>query len=335
MPQVIRYEKPDSQLAVSTKNMSREQWLEARKSGIGGSDIAAIMGVSPYSTAYDVFISKTQDVKDTESEYAYWGHQLEDVVAREFAKRSGLKIQNVNFMMRHPVHTFAVANIDRAIVNKNIAGRVFFKDGALTTDTILECKTANEYLKKDWGDEDSDAVPDQYQCQAQWYMGVTGTQVCHMAVLIGGNKFRQYKIERHDEFIEVLFEEAERFWNDHVLTGIAPEATTLQNAKDKYPRHDPDTTLELSDDSEEIAIIDRYVELKEREKALKTEIEDAQTKLICLIGNNEAVTVDGDVALTYKTQVASRVNTKALKADMPEIAQLYTTVTESRVVRVK
>ena len=51
MPQVIRYEKPDSQLAVSTKNMSREQWLEARKSGIGGSDIAAIMGVSPYSTA--------------------------------------------------------------------------------------------------------------------------------------------------------------------------------------------------------------------------------------------------------------------------------------------
>ena len=335
MGTAIKFEQLQDANAVKTSNLSRQDWLALRQSGIGGSDIAAIIGVSPYATAYDVYQSKTQPVNEDSNEFAYWGTVLEDIVAREFSKRSGLKIQNVNYLMRHPTHRFAIANIDRAVVNRDIAGNVRYKDGKLTTDQIVEIKTASEYVGKNWGDEDSDEVPDQYQCQAQWYIGVTGVDVCHMAVLIGGNKYRQYRIERNDDLIDVLFEAAHDFWHNNVLAGIEPDATTLQNAKDKYPRHNPDTTLDVEPDSETAKVFEHYESLKAQEKEIKASLELAQTDLICQIQDNEALAIDGEVVATYKTQVSNRFNSSQFKKDMPELAEQYIKQSESRVMRVK
>tara|TARA_R110000765_G_scaffold426445_1_gene542100 strand:- start:3387 stop:4391 length:1005 start_codon:yes stop_codon:yes gene_type:complete len=334
MGTAIKFEQQD-QNAIKTSNLSRQDWLALRQSGIGGSDIAAIIGVSPYATAYDIYQSKTQPVNEDSNEFAYWGTVLEDVVAREFSKRNGLKIQNVNFLMRHPEHHWAIANIDRAIINRDVSGNVRFKDGKLTTDQIVEIKTASEYVGKNWGLEESDEVPDQYQCQAQWYMGVTGVDVCHMAVLIGGNKYRQYKIERHQDFIDYLFEAAESFWNDNVLAGVEPDATTLQNAKDKYPRHNPDTTLDVALDSEAAKVFEHYESLKAQEKEVKAALELAQTDLICQIQDNETLAIDGEVVATYKVQVSNRFDSSRLKKDMPELAEKYVKQSESRVMRVK
>lgn len=338
MGTAIKFEQIQDANAVKTSNLSRQDWLALRQSGIGGSDIAAIIGVSPYATAYDIYQSKTQPLADEDmNEFAYWGTVLEDTVAREFSKRSGLKIQNVNFLMRHPEHRWAIANIDRAVVNNHVKGwgNVRFKDGRLTTNEIVEIKTASEYVGKNWGNEDSDEVPDQYQCQAQWYMGVTGVEVCHMAVLIGGNKYRQYKIERHQDFIDYLFEAAESFWVNNVLAGVEPDATTLQNAKDKYPRHNPDTTLDVEPDSETAKVFEHYESLKAQEKEIKAALELAQTDLICQMQDNEALAIDGEVVATYKTQVSNRFNSSQFKKDMPEIAEQYIKQSESRVMRVK
>lgn len=335
MGTAIKFEKLQDANAVKTSNLSRQDWLALRQSGIGGSDIAAIIGVSPYATAYDIYQSKTQPVNEDTNEFAYWGTVLEDTVAREFSKRSGLKIQNVNFLMRHPEHRWAIANIDRAIINRDVSGNVRFKDGKLTTDQIVEIKTASEYVGKNWGLEESDEVPDQYQCQAQWYMGVTDTQVCHMAVLIGGNKYRQYKIERHQDFIDYLFEAAESFWTNNVLAGVEPDATTLQNAKDKYPRHNPDTTLDVEPDSEAAKVFEYYESLKAQEKEVKAALELAQTDLICQIQDNEALAIDGEVVATYKVQVSNRFNSSQFRKDMPELAEKYNKQSESRVMRVK
>ena len=335
MGTAIKFEQLQDANAVKTSNLSRQDWLSLRQSGIGGSDIAAIIGVSPYATAYDIYQSKTQPVNEDTNEFSYWGTVLEDTVAREFSKRSGLKIQNVNFLMRHPEHRWAIANIDRAIINRDVSGNVRFKDGKLTTDQIVEIKTASEYVGKNWGLEESDEVPDQYQCQAQWYMGVTDTQVCHMAVLIGGNKYRQYKIERHQDFIDYLFEAAESFWTNNVLAGVEPDATTLQNAKDKYPRHNPDTTLDVEPDSEAAKVFEHYESLKAQEKEVKAALELAQTDLICQIQDNEALAIDGEVVATYKVQVSNRFDSSRLKKDMPELAEKYVKQSESRVMRVK
>lgn len=320
---------------IKTTGLSRYEWLQARRSGIGGSDIAAIVGASPYHTAYDIYKAKVEEPEDSETEFAYWGHLLEDTVAKEFSKRLEMKVQNVNFIMRHPNHTWAIANIDRAVVNPEIAGNVRFKNGELTTDMILECKTASEYVGKDWGEEETDEVPDQYQCQGQWYMGVTGTKICYMAVLIGGNKFRIYRIERNQELIDYLLAEAESFWVNHVLAGVAPEPGNLENAKDKFRKCNPDTTIDLAPDAQEIAVFDAYVEAKAAEKQLKADLDEAQKNLICLIGHNETLTIDGEVVVTYKSSETNRFDNKLFKIDNPELAKAYTKTSVSRTMRIK
>ena len=102
---------------------------------------------------------------------AYFGNVLEEVVAQEFAKRTGLKVQRRNAILQHPAYPWMLANVDRLIVGERIG---------------LECKTASEYLKKEWEGEE---IPVTYLLQCQHYMAVTGYEAWWIAVLIGGNKF--------------------------------------------------------------------------------------------------------------------------------------------------
>lgn len=329
-------------LAIPTKDLSREDWLRLRQTGIGGSDISAIMGFNSYKTAYDLYHDKINDVvADAQSESAYWGTILEDVVAKEYALRNDCKVQKVNYMIRHPEFDFAVANIDRAVINPSISGNVRFKDGKLTTDRLLEVKTASEYMKSNWGDEESDQVPDNYNLQCQWYMGITGVNECDLALLLGGNKYRQYNIKFDPELFAILIEEARNFWVNHVLARVEPTPTTLANAKAKYAKALPDSTLDLHfNDDENIAIIDRYIELKDTEKQVKADIEQAQTDLINLIGFNEALAVDGELVMTYKASKGRETFDKkgCLKA-YPELAEKFAEFTKtgeaSRTLRVK
>lgn len=327
---------------IPTKNLTREQWLKLRQSGIGGSDISAILGENPYKTAYDLYHEKLNpNVGDDISEHAYWGTVLEDVVAKEYAKRNNVKIQKINYMIRHSEYDFAIANIDRAIVNPDIAGRVFVKDDKLTTDRLLEVKTASEYLKKLWGDENSDQVPDHYNLQCQWYMGITGVHQCDLALLLGGNKYRQYTIKFDPELFAMMIDVAKDFWENNVLAGIEPTPTTLANAKHKYAKALPDSTLELSEnDDDNIAIIDRYIELKDQSKQLDNEIEHAQIELINLIGENENLAVGGEIVLTYKASKGRETfDKKACLNAYPELADRFNQFTKtakpSRTLKIK
>lgn len=336
--------KADSKplLATPTKDLSREEWLKLRQSGIGGSDISAIMGFNPYKTAYDLYQEKVNDVvADAQSEAAYWGAILEDVVAKEYEKRNGCRVQKFNYMIRHPEFDFALANIDRAVINPSISGNVRVKDGKLTTDKLLEVKTASEYMKSSWGDEASDQVPDNYNLQCQWYMGITGVGECDLALLLGGNKYRQYNIKFDAELFAIMIETAQDFWVNHVLARVEPTPTTLANAKHKYAKALPDSTLDLAfNDDDNIAIIDRYVELKDAEKQVKADLEQAQTDLICLIGEHEALAVDGELVVTYKSQKGRETFDKkgCLKA-YPELAEQFAEFTKtgepSRILRMK
>lgn len=329
-------------LAIPTKDLPREDWLRLRQSGIGGSDISAIMGFNPYKTAYDLYHDKINDVvEDAQSDAAYWGTILEDVVAKEYALRNDCKVQKVNYMIRHPKFDFALANIDRAVINPSISGNVRIKDGKLTTDKLLEVKTASEYMKNVWGDEASDQVPDNYNLQCQWYMGITGVDECDLALLLGGNKYRQYNIKFDAELFEIMIDEAQNFWVNHVLARVEPTPTTLANAKQKYATSTPDSVLNIAfDDDAVIAVVDRYIELKEQEKELKEKLEQAQTDVINLIEDNEALTIDGELVMTYKAQKGRETFDKkgCLKA-YPQLAEQFAEFTKtgevSRTLRIK
>ena len=158
-----------------------------------------------------------------------FGNLLEDVVAKEFSRRSGMKVQRVTqqLSLENIGESWAIGNIDRAIINPEIAGNVRYKkddDGIyrLTTDTILECKTASEYMSKLFGEEGSDHIPDYYLTHCLWYLKLTGAKVCYLAVLIGGNKFRMYRIERDDDLIESIFKQVKAFWFNHVIADVPP-----------------------------------------------------------------------------------------------------------------
>lgn len=319
-------------LAIPTKDLPREDWLRLRQSGIGGSDISAIMGFNPYKTAYDLYHDKINDVvADAQSDAAYWGTILEDVVAKEYALRNDCKVQKVNYMIRHPKFDFALANIDRAVINPSISGNVRLKDGKLTTNKLLEVKTASEYMKNVWGDEASDQVPDNYNLQCQWYMGITGVDECDLALLLGGNKYRQYNIKFDAELFEIMIDEAQNFWVNHVLARVEPTPTTLANAKQKYATSTPDSVLNIAfDDDAVIAVVDRYIELKEQEKELKEKLEQAQTDVINLIEDNETLTIDGELVVTYKAQKGRETFDKkgCLKA-YPELAEQFAEFTKT------
>ena len=141
--------------AIKTAEMERDAWLQERTKGIGGSDVATVLGLNPYKTPLSLWEEKTGKTKGSPAgEAAYWGTTLEDVVAKEFSKRTGMKIQRVNFLLSTGENGWMRGNIDRAIVNEQIAKtvRVNKPEKAaqtglmLSTDVGLECKTANAFM---------------------------------------------------------------------------------------------------------------------------------------------------------------------------------------------
>lgn len=159
---------------VDISNLSREDWLEYRKKGIGGSDVAAIMGISPFATIRDLFYNKTgvQPVIQEEEE-SNWvakevGHRLEDLVAEIFSKKTGLEVFPVRVMFRHPLYPFMLADVD------------FFVRMPDGTFAILECKTCNYNAKDKWADE---GIPAHYVLQVRHYLSVMNMQKAFIACL--------------------------------------------------------------------------------------------------------------------------------------------------------
>jgi putative phage-type endonuclease len=184
-----------------------------------------------YRSPMAVYLDKIGQLPELEeTEAMYWGKEMEDVVAREFSKRTGLKVRRDNKMLQHPEHSHMLANVDRLIVGHN-AG--------------LECKTANEYAKDDWQGE---SVPKEYALQCHHYMAVTGWDRCYVAVLIGGNKFEWRVIERDEKIIQSLIDIESNFWFNHVQKRLPPafgahDSTLLG---ERYPQANDHEKIDLT-----------------------------------------------------------------------------------------
>lgn len=179
---------------ISTLNMSREKWLQLRKSGIGGSDAGAICGLNPYASPMSVYRDKTsEDLSDLDSETMRQGRDLEDYVARRFMEATGLKVRRSNMMYRSEEYPFMIADVDRLIVGE---------------DAGLECKTASAYNADKWKDGE---VPLHYLMQCCHYMAVTGRNAWYIAVVILGQDFKYARIDRDEQLISQLVAIEEAF----------------------------------------------------------------------------------------------------------------------------
>lgn len=303
-----------------TVNLNREEWLKARKKGIGGSDAGAILGLNKWKSPIQVYMDKVGELPDQDltSEAAHFGNVLEEVVAKEFALRTGKKVRNRNAILSHPDYPWMLANVDRLIVGEKVG---------------LECKTASEYLKDQWEGEE---IPDSYLIQCQHYMAVTEYEAWWIAVLIGGNKFVYKKIDRDEEIIAYLIQKESEFWNSHVVPGIPPDfdgsEAASQLLKSMYPEAEPDSETELDDEADKL--IEALHQVNAELDELSTLKKEYENKIKNMLGTFEKGIASNHV-VSWKTVYSNRIDSKALKAEMPDVYEYFTKESVSRRFTIK
>lgn len=293
-------------IVIPIKDMDESAWREARRRGIGGSDAAAVAGVSRWKSPVEVWLEKTGQLIDDghDSEAAYWGRVLEDVVADEFTRRTGKKLRRRNAILAHPEYPFMIANVDRLVVGEE-AG--------------FEAKTTSAYSAREW----EEGVPAEYELQCQHYMAVTGYPRWYIAVLVGGNKFIHKTIERDEEVISYLIRIEREFWHlvetktPPPLDGSPSSARVLEAM---YPESEAGSVVELPPTAQEL--ISEYEAACEAEKAAGERKEAAANRLKEMLGKAEVGLCAGR-RVTWKTVVSARLDTKALKAARPEVYQEF------------
>jgi len=299
------------------------QQHEARLTGIGGSDAAAVLGVSPWKTPVDVYLEKTGNSEPFEStERMLWGNLIEPAIADEVARRMDTKLRRRNTTLRHKHHEFIIAHLDREFVG-----------GLDGKKTILEIKTVG-YASDEWGDENTDQIPQHYLAQVAHYMAVTGAlQSIVAALFMPACTLKLYRVLRNVELEGLIITAEFKFWHDHVLKQVPPPATTITDARKLWKQDDGG--LIVADggmlDCHQ-ALLEAKADIKDAEDRKK----EMEQMIMTYMGENAELVDDaGKTLATWKSQTSRRLDTKAFSAAHPELAEEYKKATLSRVLRVK
>lgn len=261
-----------------------------RKLGIGGSDISIILGLSQYKTPYQLWLEKTGQFVESsdETEYQYWGSVLEPVIREEFVKRNNVVIETPDTIV-HPLFDFMRGNIDGFIPSLN---------------AVLEIKTTAGYNAKDWGEQNTDQIPLYYLVQVAYYCAITNADTAYIAVLIGGNTYKEYKYKRDYAIEEKLIDEAKKFW-DCVQNNIEPELVNIDDLKLKYPNGSPEKTVKINDKVQ--ITFNTITETKKKIKELNAIEEKARFELIKYMEDSEILEDElGNTIASYKSTKRGR-----------------------------
>jgi putative phage-type endonuclease len=292
---------------------------EARKQYIGGSDAAAILGLSRYKTPLQVWAIKTGEVvpRNIDDVVAVkLGVKLEQAVAEFFMEDTGKKLTRANETIFHPKYPFIGANIDRRVVGEQ-AG--------------FEAKTTNTFKASEWEGEE---IPVEYLIQCIHYMAVTGMKAWYIAVLIGNQYFRWKKIERNQKIIDDMIKKEVDFWNNFIVPKVMPMQIMSADSSILYslfPRAAEESIIELGDDASKIC--ESLDSMKADFKVLDKEIEQQQNILKAMLKTYETG-VTPIYKITWKNQKDRRIDTKLLKKEEPGLYEKYAPETEKRVLRI-
>ena len=297
-----------AKILVSTENMPYADWLEYRKLGIGGSDASVVCGINRYKSPVELWLDKTNQIPAQEAgEAAYWGTQLEPFVRAEFTKRTGIEVIHKTELLQSEEYSFMLANLDGECEVPDYGACVF------------EAKTASAYKAGEW----EDTIPDEYMCQIQHYMAVTGCAGAYIAVLIGGNTFRWKFVERDEELISMLIELESAFWNDVQDCTPPPLDGSDASAKflsQRFPSSTPQSHITLPDTA--AALLSEYDEACAQLEIVTEKKQKAENLLKEMMGDNEVGTAGGRV-VTWKSVSQERLDSKTLKAEHPVLYKKY------------
>ena len=285
---------------ISTKGMSREEWLMRRRKTIGGADAAGIVGLSRWASPFSVWADKTGRAAEKEDNEAMrQGRDLEDYVARRWMEDTGKRVYRLPAMLYHPQYPFAHADVDRMVMGEN-AG--------------LECKTTFSLDLKQFNGVE---FPVQYYAQCVHYLAVTGADRWYLAVLAYGRGFFTFVLERDQAEIDALMAAEADFWKlveqDTPPDADGSEATSAA-LRELYPISEHIAADLFGRDT----VLKEYMRLKEDKKTLDTRLGEIENTIKADMGEAESGFC-GLFHISWKSQTRQSFQAKEFAKDHPNI----------------
>lgn len=313
--------------------------VEARKNYIGGSDAAAILGISRYKTPLQVWAIKTGQVVPPNIDDVVavrLGNKLEQAVAEFFEEDTKKKVdfvtpawceaRNLKYItypdddkrvtIFHPLYSFIGANIDRIVIDEE-AG--------------LECKTAGERKTSEWKEEE---IPAEYIIQCYHYMAVTGLKKWYIAVLLGNREFKWKEITCEQKVLDDMIAKEVYFWNTFILPKVMPMQITAQDSSILYtlfPQVAQESIIELGDEAQKIC--ESLDSMKADHRVLDKEIEEQENILKAMLKTYETGTTQV-YKITWKNQEEKRIDSERLKREEPGLYEKFCKPSGKRVLRI-
>lgn len=292
---------------------------------IGGSDAAAILGVSPWKSQFQLYQEKigafVEEITPKKQRIFDRGHRWEPVVVDMLVDELQDRGHDVQIIARNARYMdrefpFLACELDLELL----------VDGE---ECNAEMKTVHPFAAKDWGEQDTDEIPIYYAAQGMHGLMVKPRRRCIFAALIGTDDLRVHQIERDEETIAAIRAKEVEFWR-RVQERDAPDPETADDVKWLYAK-DSGTVAEADD--ELFRLCSELSYQKTCAKHREASIDMLETRIKVAMGHASTMIYQGKKLCTWKTQIASRVDLTALRSEQPETAKQFTKTTESRVFR--
>lgn len=309
---------------------SNPQWHELRRAGVTASEIAAVLGLSPWDSPFSLYWQKVNGWDTPDNEYMSNGRRVEPVVADWWADEND-PLENLAVVRAglygHPQRPWQLATPDR-LVHRKCACDVDPFAGCTVCGwrgylpqplTVVECKWTGSW--DGWGDPGTDDIPVYYRAQVLWQVDVLNVDEWHLAVL-GPGGFRAYQGRRDERDLTVMREAARRFLA-RLDAGTAPDvdehSATLATVKRLHPDL-VDEQAEISPDT--AAGYRRARALKQAAERLCTRFE---VRLRAEMGANRVAVHDGVKVASRSIYDTTRLDAARLRAEQPDVAAAYAT----------
>ena len=309
---------------ILTRCDTNEDWLKQRTLGVGGSDVAAILGLSPWKSPAQIWLEKTGRVEAedlSDKPYVEFGNIMEPIVGDWYAKRHPDRtVRRVNAICQSIERPWAQASLDYEVKDPELGWGV------------LEIKTARS--AKDW----QDGVPLYYLTQVTHYMQVTNREFADVAVFFRDTcEFDEYRVIYDPTDGDVVLEAVDTFWRDYVGRNIMPElvgtASEIASLTKYYGT--PESDFRTTNDQEAIEAISAYQTASQAEKSAKEDKTKAAAVLAGLIGDAKGLVTDV-ARVTWVRSNTTRFDAKRFAKDHPDLYEQYKiSYTRNQGIRIK
>ncbi|MEU6649469.1 lambda-exonuclease family protein [Streptomyces sp. NPDC046900] len=293
----------------------REEWLDARRAGIGSSDLPAVMNLSGFKTPLHVYHDKRGALPhdDEFSEAAHFGVIFEEPLARDWARRNRTVVESIG-LIANEAEPWQLCTLDRLCTECPL-------DRSVRSLCALEVKTRNAFVANLW----RQGPPDDVLAQVLWQILVTGLDHIHVVCLIGGQDYRQYTVRRdeHVKLVAYLHAKASRLWHEHIVPR-RPPATTGEEPPDAlldlYDRLHPDRkgVVVLDRDGDARDAMTEYLEAVAEKSAAERKRKAKYARLLEALGGAQAAMVQDRPFFSIEQSYRKTPDLERLLEEFPE-----------------